>query len=422
MLPLVDGLEVGILIGVLAAAAAAGLTLGLQRRGLRRASGAAPVAAPLPAHPDAADDAPPATSLAAAAGHASAPDRDAAADLAVVSELAGPGLLRVDADLTVRAANEAAHRLLGRRTGGIVGRSLMEATADHRIEELVRASQVDGTASGEVTIRTAAAPTVVVRAGRAPEGGAWLALEDVSELRRLQRIRREFIDNLSHELRTPLTSVSLLAETLARDAASLPPRAAERVAKIEVETGHLVQMVNELLELSKIESGRAPLSIAAVDIGRLITSTAARLALFADRQGVRLDVDPGPPGLVIRADAERLGQAFLNLLHNAVKFSPPGATVTVTVTRAEQEVVVAVADHGPGIPKAALPRVFERFFKVDRARTLGVGGTGLGLSIARHVVEAHGGRIWVESVEGVGSTFRFAVPVAGPAIADASGD
>ncbi len=425
MLPAVDGLEVGILIGVLAAAVAGGLTVGLQRRGVRRASGDVRVAAAgaslLDASRHAPYAAPPAAPPAVASDGGSAPGRDAAADLAVISELAGHGLLRVDGRLMVEAANEAAHRLLGRRTGSMVGRSLMEATADHRIEELARAAQAEGAAGGEVTIRTPAAPTVVVRAGRAPDGGAWLALEDVSELRRLQRIRREFIDNLSHELRTPLTSVSLLAEMLARDAASLPPRAAERVAKIEVETGHLVQMVNELLELSKIESGRAPLSIAAVDIGRLITSTAARLALFADRQGVRLDVDPGPPGVVIRADSERLGQAFLNLLHNAVKFSPQGATVTVTVERAEHEVVVAVADRGPGIPKAALPRVFERFFKVDRARTLGVGGTGLGLSIARHVVEAHGGRIWVELEEGVGSTFRFAVPVAGPAIADTPG-
>lgn len=440
MLPAVDGLEVGILIAMLAAAAAAGLTVGLQRRGAQRASGApglGPTGAALPGAaqrsladvsrdpsgdgPGPASGAPLAMPPAAIPGRASAPDRDAAADLAVVGELVGPGLIRVDADHTVGAANEAAHRLLGRRPGSMVGRSLMEATADHRIEGLARTARAEGSAGGEITIRTPAAPTVVLRAGRAPDGGAWLVIEDVSELRRLQRIRREFIDNLSHELRTPLTSVSLLAEMLARDAASLPPRAAERVAKIEVETGHLVQMVNELLELSKIESGRAPLAIADVDTSRLITSTVARLALFADRQGVRLDVDPGPPGLAIRADAERLGQAFLNLLHNAIKFSPPGATVTVSVARAGHEVVIAVADRGAGIPKAALPRVFERFYKVDRARTLGVGGTGLGLSIARHVVEAHGGRIWVESEEGVGSTFRFAVPVAGPAIADAPG-
>jgi two-component system phosphate regulon sensor histidine kinase PhoR len=124
---------------------------------------------------------------------------------------------------------------------------------------------------------------------------------------------------------------------------------------------------------------------------------------------------------MVRGDRERLGQALLNLLHNAVKYSPAGSTVAILVRVAETEVIVAVEDHGPGIPRTALPRVFERFYKVDRARTRGAGGTGLGLSIARHVVEAHGGRIWAESEEGVGSTFSFAIPVTGPDFAATPG-
>jgi two-component system phosphate regulon sensor histidine kinase PhoR len=132
---------------------------------------------------------------------------------------------------------------------------------------------------------------------------------------------------------------------------------------------------------------------------------------------VALEVDAPPAVPVARGDRERIGQALLNLLHNAVKFSPPGSVVAIRVTPTESEVVVAVEDHGQGIPASALPRIFERFYKVDRARTRGVGGTGLGLSIARHVVEAHGGRIWAESVEGAGSTFSFALPVHGPALA-----
>jgi two-component system phosphate regulon sensor histidine kinase PhoR len=123
----------------------------------------------------------------------------------------------------------------------------------------------------------------------------------------------------------------------------------------------------------------------------------------------------------VRGDGERLGQALLNLLHNAVKFSPAGAEVVVRVVAGEHEAIVTVVDHGPGIPRTALPRVFERFYKGDRARTRGVGGTGLGLSIARHVVEAHGGRIWVASEEGSGSTFGFAVPLAGPDLAATPG-
>jgi two-component system phosphate regulon sensor histidine kinase PhoR len=260
----------------------------------------------------------------------------------------------------------------------------------------------------------------LIRARRSPSGALWLVLEDVSELRRLQQIRAEFIDNLSHELRTPLTTVSLLAETLTREAEAagdaIPPRMRDRIDKIEVETGHLVQMVSELLDLSRIESGGALGVVEAVDVGRVATESTERLRLFADRQGVTLRVEVADGLSPVRGDAARLGQVMVNLLHNAVKFSPDGGDVDVSVRRAETrpEVVVAIADHGVGIPRGAQARIFERFYKVDRARVRGeTGGTGLGLAIARHIVEQHGGRIWVESTEGVGSTFSFSLPIAG---------
>lgn len=395
-------------VGALGAAALV-LAVGLQRRGTSR---------PMPAGARVAPDA--AQMLARAAA---AEERTAAAksDVGVLADLAGIGILRVAADLTIVTANEIAGRLLARRAAGLPGRSVMEAFTDHRLEEIVRMALETGAATGELTIRTADAPTLLVRARRTDAGDAWLVLEDVTELRRLQRIRTEFIDNLAHELRTPLTTVSLLAETLGLEADQLPPRTAERIAKIEVETGHLVQMVNELLDLSKIESGSTALVLGDVDLPRLANATVARLSLFAERQGVRLVVDADGAIPVVRGDGERLGQALLNLLHNAVKFSPAGAEVVVRVVSSEDETVVTVQDHGPGIARAALPRVFERFYKGDRARTRGVGGTGLGLSIARHVVEAHGGRIWVESEEGSGSTFGFALPVTGPDLAETPG-
>jgi two-component system phosphate regulon sensor histidine kinase PhoR len=243
-------------------------------------------------------------------------------------------------------------------------------------------------------------------------------MEDVSELRRLRQIRAEFIDNLSHELRTPLTTVSLLAETLTREAEAagdaIPPRMRDRIGKIEVETGHLVQMVNELLDLSRIESGGAVGVFEMLDIGQIATESVERLRLFADRQGVTLRVDVAEYLPQVRGDAARLGQVLVNLLHNAVKFSPDGGDVSVSVRRAATEVTVAVADHGVGIPRGAQARIFERFYKVDRARVRGeTGGTGLGLAIARHIIEQHGGRIWVESTEGVGSTFSFSLPFVG---------
>jgi two-component system, OmpR family, phosphate regulon sensor histidine kinase PhoR len=331
------------------------------------------------------------------------------------------GIIRLDRTLVIRSANPAAHVFAGRRAGGLVGRSLIEAFIDRRIEELAESALAAGSttssATGEFTLRSADGPTLLVRARPAADGaGLWLILEDVSELRRLQRIRSEFVDNLSHELRTPLTNISLLAETLVREAEAagekIPARMRDRIGRIEVETGHLVQMVSELLDLARIESGRPTPLIDQVDLGRVALASAERLRLFAERQGVRLAIDVPAGGVPpVRGSEEELGQVILNLVHNAVKFSPDGGDVTLRVRSIEPEVVVSVEDHGIGIPRSAQPRVFERFYKVDRARVRG-GGTGLGLSIARHVIEGHGGRIWVESVEGRGSTFSFALPAA----------
>jgi two-component system phosphate regulon sensor histidine kinase PhoR len=342
-----------------------------------------------------------------------------AADQASLLQAIDSGVLRVDPGLRVVAANTTAHTLLGRTPGTLVGRSLMEAFLDARIESMAHVALSQGAARSELRRADADGPTLTVRARRAHRGGLWLTIDDVSELRRLQRIRTEFIDNLSHELRTPLTTVSLLAETLSREAdaidVGLPPKMRDRIGKIEVETGHLVQMVNELLDLSRIESGGTLHLVDGLDMARLVAQSAERLRLFADRQGVRLEVD-APEGLpAVRGDAARLGQVVVNLVHNAVKFSPEGGDIVVRVRRDGEVVVTSVQDHGVGVPRDAHDRVFERFYKVNRARLRAEagGGTGLGLAIARHVVEQHGGRIWVESVEGSGSTFSFALPVAG---------
>ena len=337
----------------------------------------------------------------------------ASLDLAQVLDLLGVGVIEFDAGLAVRQANRAAHLLLGSNPAGLVGRTAIEALGDHRLEELARAALAGGAASGEVTLREGAEPTVLVRVAHAASGGIWMILEDVSELRRLQRIRAEFIDNLSHELRTPLTTVRLLTETLARDLERTepPPRLRDRIQMIDIETGHLVQMVNELLDLSRIEQGTAPLHLAPVDLAPLLRASLERLRLFAERQGVRLttEIPDDLPRVLI--DEERVGQLLVNLLHNAVKFSPGGGDVVVRARPAGQEVVVSVQDHGIGIPRDDLDRIFERFYKVDRARPREGGGTGLGLSIARHVFQGHGGRIWAESEEGSGSTFSFTLPV-----------
>jgi two-component system phosphate regulon sensor histidine kinase PhoR len=320
----------------------------------------------------------------------------------------------------------------------MLGRTAIEALGDHRVEAIAQGAREAGWSSGEVTLTDrdsgSSGSTLVVRARRSPILGVWLVLEDVAELRRLQRIRAEFIDNLSHELRTPITTVGLLVESLGRDAegaaeagSPVPAKMRDRIGKLEVETGNIAQMVAELLDLARIESGGRQLHLDDVDLGRIAAESTERLRPFAERQGVtlRVLVDPGLPP--VRGEAARLGQVFANLIHNAVKFSPSGREVRVGVRHAPQEpraggasrprsarpremLVGWVADDGPGVSATDQARIFERFYKADRTRSSG-GGTGLGLAIARHIVEGHGGVIRVESEEGRGATFEFPIPV-----------
>ena len=270
----------------------------------------------------------------------------------------------------------------------------MEAFVDARVEEIVTTARDSGAATGEFRLRGPDGPMLVVRARRSPVRGVWVVLEDVSELRRLQQIRAEFVDNLSHELRTPLSTVSLLAETLARDAEAagdaVPPKMRDRIAKIEVETGHLVQMVNELLDLARIESGGPLVLLDDVDIGRVVAESPSGSGSFAERQGAApRRRRPGrlPRGPRRRGPARPGRRQPRPQRREVQRATAATSTVAVRVRDEGTEVVVSVEDHGIGIPKADQARIFERFYKVDRARVRG-GGTGLGLSIARHVVAA----------------------------------
>ena len=371
-------------------------------------------------------------------------------DLAYLADLVGVGIVRLSDDLRVEIANTAAHVFLGREPGSMLGRTAIEALGDHRVEAIAQGAREGGWSSGEVTLAErdgggaggagggtrgsgvgTGEGTLVVRARRSPILGVWLVLEDVAELRRLQRIRAEFIDNLSHELRTPITTVGLLVESLTRDADAaaeagtpVPAKMRERIGKLEIETGNIAQMVAELLDLARIESGGRQLHLDDVDLGRIATESTERLRTFAERQGVTLEVGLEPDLPPVRGEAARLAQVFANLVHNAVKFSPSGSEVRIGVRRDQLDSPIAsrprsagpamlvgwVADQGPGVAATDKPRIFERFYKADRTRTSG-GGTGLGLAIARHIVEGHGGVIRVESEEGRGATFEFTIPI-----------
>ena len=247
-----------------------------------------------------------------------------------------------------------------------------------------------------------------------------ISIEDLTELRRLERVRRDFIANISHELRTPLASVRLLAETLEEAIDTDPERAQEFVEKIENEVQHLSSLVTELLELARIESGQMPMTIEPVGAEQLVREVMARMLPLAQRHRVTLRTEIAQGETQVAADSKQIARVLVNLVHNAIKFTPSGGEVVIG-TRAQEEGRTQqffVRDTGVGIRPEELPRIFERFYKADRARSKadyigpGGGGSGLGLAIARHVVEAHGGRISAQSVPGQGSAFLFTLPVA----------
>jgi len=247
-----------------------------------------------------------------------------------------------------------------------------------------------------------------------------IIIEDLTELRRLERVRRDFIANVSHELRTPLASVRLLVETLEDAIDTDPEKAQVFVEKIETEVQYLTSLVSELLELSRIESGQADMVIEPIEAEKLVREAMARMLPLAQRHRVTLHTEIRQGSTLVAADSKQIGRVLINLVHNAIKFTPSGGIIVIgtKLEPGEQVQRFFVRDTGVGIRSEELPRIFERFYKADRARSKasfigpGGGGGGLGLAIARHLVEAHGGRIEVESTLGQGSAFSFTIPVA----------
>lgn len=250
-----------------------------------------------------------------------------------------------------------------------------------------------------------------------------VVVEDLSELRRLERVRRDFIANISHELRTPLASVSLLAETLEDAIETDPDKAQVFVERIESEVHYLSDLVAELLELSRIEAGRVPMNIEPVESEMLVREVMARLLPQAQRHRVQLRTSLEQGQIMVAADSKQIARVLVNLVHNAIKFTPSGGTIVIGSRRANDTMQsFFVNDTGVGIAPDDLSRIFERFYKVSQSRSRanfigpGGGGSGLGLAIARHVVEAHGGRISASSEPGKGSTFTFTLPIIIPTV------
>lgn len=330
---------------------------------------------------------------------------------AVLTQLTD-GVLIVDREGDVQLINPAAQRMFAIRDQDAMGASLAKVVRQHQLFDLYRLSKETGESqltTLEVPAQRLYIQSVAIPLGNVLPGSILMVIQDITQLRHLETVRRDFISNISHELRTPLASIKALAETLQDGALEDPPAARRFLSQMEIEVDALSLMVQELLELSRIESGKVPLQLKEVRPIELLITAEERLHLQAERSGLNLEIqaDPGLP--LVLADPPRMVQVIVNLLHNAIKFTPPGGKVTLSADHKNDIIVFSVADTGVGISAEDLPRIFERFYKADRARS--GGGTGLGLAISRHLVEAHHGQIWALSEEGRGSIFFFSLPI-----------
>ena len=313
-------------------------------------------------------------------------------------------VLLADADGRILLSNPVAASLFGASAGG----TLLARTLSSDLEDLYRAAiRRQGGVEREVTLNQPSARTLHVRITPVSADEYLLVLRDLTELRRLERVRRDFVANVSHELRTPLTSVKAMAETLldgALEDAEVAPRFLQTIIR---ESDRLVRLSADLLDLSRVEA--RGIEKKPIDLTALVAEVASRLASQAEKADITFTNTLRAP-LIVPADRDEMAQVLVNLLDNAIAYTPRGGHVTLSASETSEAVTVSVADTGIGILSHDIPRLFERFYRADKARSRASGGTGLGLSIVKHIVENHGGTVGVESEYNKGSVFSFTLP------------
>ena len=328
--------------------------------------------------------------------------------LSTVLEQLTDGVIIVDAIGLIQFANPAAQKLF--ETSNALGHSVTEVLRNHQLVDAWRRCQQTNEMQSETVELPARHQFLqLIAIPDTHASGSLILAQDLTRVRRLETVRRDFISNISHELRTPLASLKALTETLQNGALTDPDAGPRFLGRINAEVDALTQMAQELLDLSRIESGQVELLLAPLAPKSLVNSAADRMRMQAERAGLKLSINCGDALPNIRADKSRLEQVLVNLIHNAVKFTKPGGEITLAAESTISGVRFAVRDSGVGIPSESLTRIFERFYRVDKSRT--GSGTGLGLSISKHIIEAHGGKIWAESDERHGSVFYFVIPL-----------
>jgi two-component system, OmpR family, phosphate regulon sensor histidine kinase PhoR len=328
------------------------------------------------------------------------------------------GVAVVNASERLLFANQSFAEILELDVPPQSGRALVEVVRQTELIEAVR-KVLAGEPRVEAEIVTGtlrqhffAATVAAVRAG--DTSGAVVVLHDITELRKLERVRRDFIANVSHEFKTPLTAIQGFAETLFAGAADDPQNRSRFLAIILEHSRRLARLTDDLLKLSKMDADRLELEIRRLSVSQLIESCLETAQHRAAEKDIRISVNLAQHLPEIAGDRRLLAEVLQNLLDNATQYTMPGGQIMVSAEANDEEVIFIVSDTGIGIPQADQPRIFERFYRVDAARSREVGGTGLGLAIAKHLVEVHGGRIWVESEVGQGSQFHFSVPLFDP--------
>jgi two-component system phosphate regulon sensor histidine kinase PhoR len=342
------------------------------------------------------------------------------AELSAILESMAEGVVALDPEQRVLRANHRAAECLGIAAAPAPGTPFVEVARLPELSSVVRAALAgQATAEVDVTLPGAAGRVLAVAAGpiRTAAGGprgAVLVLRDVTVMRRLERMRLDFVANVSHELRTPLAAMSSAMETV-QSLGEEEPRAREQMVDVALRHAkRLGAIVDDLLALSQIESEGDRLERASVPLLRALRQAAASVAPAAAAAGVTISLPRDADDVRVLGHDGRLEQVWVNLLSNAVKYNHSGGSVTVEVTpgAGAREACVTIRDTGQGIPAESIPRIFERFYRVDKGRSRDQGGTGLGLAIVKHIVRAHRGRIEVESRPGAGSTFRVRLPLA----------
>ena len=332
------------------------------------------------------------------------------ARLATILDNMADGVIMTDIEGNILMANNAAGKLFEIKNTDMANRHLIEVVRDHEIDEVLKLClKTAETQSAQYESGTSKRYLRVIAIPIAHDelSDSLLLFQDLTELRNLQTTRRELIGNISHEFRTPLAGIKAMVETLRDGAVDDKKVARDFLTRMDDEVERLTQIVAELTEFSRIETGKAELSLEPVNLNLLIEEVIIQLSHQVERQQLSVDKKLAADLRSVQADKERVRQVVVNLIHNAIKFTSPGGKITVATQTHGGSVTVDISDTGIGIAKNDLPHVFERFYKVDRARS--GGGTGMGLAIAKHVVEAHGGKIRVQSEEGKGSTFSFSL-------------